>query len=320
MDIRGMQLFLHLAGSLHFGRTSQACNISPSALSRAIQRLEDEVGQQLLERDNRSVRLTRAGTLFRDYAADSLQRWDRLRESLLEEQHTLRGELSIYGSVTACYSILPGILERFRARYPMVNLKLKTGDAADALPAVLNERADLTVAARDDPMPRQIAFQPITSTPLVFIVPEVPSAAGEAIRELPIPWHRIPMILSERGLSRRRVDGWFRDRGIAPQIYAQVAGNEAIMVMVSLGCGVGVVPKLVVEKSPLLAEVRILENGPELQPYVVGICALARRLESPMIRAFWELAREEAREHDGQYPGAEQDQEYRKKDRPLSGS
>ena len=54
----------NLADSLHFGRASEASHVSPSALSRSIQRLEDELGIRLFERNNRSVSLTHAGSLF----------------------------------------------------------------------------------------------------------------------------------------------------------------------------------------------------------------------------------------------------------------
>jgi hypothetical protein len=57
MDLRTLELFHHLAGSLHFSRTSQSCNISPSALTRVIQRLETAVGKQLFIPD-RSLKNT----------------------------------------------------------------------------------------------------------------------------------------------------------------------------------------------------------------------------------------------------------------------
>ena len=61
MDIRAITIFNHLAHSLHFGRTSRACNLSPSALTRTIQRIEEELGQPLFQRDNRTVTLAPAG-------------------------------------------------------------------------------------------------------------------------------------------------------------------------------------------------------------------------------------------------------------------
>jgi hypothetical protein len=60
MDYDTLRLFLHLSRTLHFLRTSRACHVSPSALSRAVQRLERETGWPLFERDRRSVR-RRAG-------------------------------------------------------------------------------------------------------------------------------------------------------------------------------------------------------------------------------------------------------------------
>ena len=75
MDTEDLKIFLHLADTLHFGKTSAACHMSPSTLSRQIQRIEEEVGQQLFERDNRSVLLTESGVQFRKYAKESLGKW-----------------------------------------------------------------------------------------------------------------------------------------------------------------------------------------------------------------------------------------------------
>ncbi len=54
MDLRDLKLFLHLAESHHFGRTAKAMHVSPSTLSRQIQRLEGILGQPLFLRDNRT--------------------------------------------------------------------------------------------------------------------------------------------------------------------------------------------------------------------------------------------------------------------------
>ena len=95
------------------------------------------------------------------------------------------------------------------------------------------------------------------------------------------------MILPERGVGRSRVDEWFRRIGATPSVYAQVAGNEAIVSMVSLGFGVGVVPRIVLDNSPLAATVRVLDVQPGLASYEVGLFALEKRLASTLIRAFW---------------------------------
>ena len=88
----------------------------------------------------------------------------------------------------------------------------------------------------------------------------------------------------------RSVNHWFDARGVKPHIYAQVSGNEAIVSMVALGVGVGVVPELVLHNSPMASRVRILNVQPELEPFAVGLCAQSQRLQEPLLQALWQTA------------------------------
>jgi hypothetical protein len=97
-----------------------------------------------------------------------------------------------------------------------------------------------------------------------------------------IDWQRTPLILAEQGLSRVRIDRMVR-KGNRPNIYAEVAGNEALLAMVSLGCGVGVVPLLVLEKSPLRDRVRRIDAEPRLLPFTIGACTAKKNLDNPVI-------------------------------------
>lgn len=296
MNIRELKLFRHLAGTLHFGRTSQACNITPSGLTRSMQRLENELGRQLFHRDKRTVRLTAAGQLFREYAEEAIHRWSEL-QNRLSHDNVLRGELSLYCSVTAILSILPSIFRKFREAHPEVLLHLQTGDAAKALFKLSNGEADISVAALPDQQPEGVDFIELIQTPLIFIAPGSNQQTlvydGEEI-----DWHHTPVIVPERGLSRDRVDHWFLAKHVTPNIYSQVAGNEAIIAMVGMGCGVGVVPRLVLEQSVLREQVRVLDVVPRLQPFSVGVCTAVKNRRNPVIEAFWEIAISEAFHHD----------------------
>jgi len=295
MDIRVLKLFNHLAGSLHFGRTSRAMNVTPSALTRTIQRLEEEVGEALFVRDNRSVTLTQAGERFREYADHVLRGWEELHNDLSRDEEALRGDISIYCSVTAAYSILPRILGRFRAVHPEVHIKLQTGDAAQALDKLENGEADLTIAALPDNRPARLTCLKIIETPLVFIAPR-PAGEGAGPGSSAIDWHRTPVIMAEQGLSRERAERWFAEKKVVPNIYAHVAGNEAIIAMVSLGCGIGIVPQLVVEKSPLREQIAILPVTPQLTPFSIGVCTARKNMLNSKVQAFWAIAEQETGE------------------------
>jgi LysR family positive regulator for ilvC len=292
MDQHDLRTFLALAETLHFGRASRLANLSPSALSRAVRRMEEELGRALFTRDNRSVELTPAGRSFRRYAREALAGWEELGRELAGGGREVSGELTVYCSVAAAYTVLTGLFRSFRQAHPGVHLRLQTGDPAEALERVAGGQADVTVAARPHTLPRALAFKTVAVTPLLFIAPTVPCEADRLARRSPIPWELMPMVLSATGLSRRRADAWFRARGVHPHVYAEVSGHEAIISMVRLGCGVGIVPRLVLERFAQRSEVRLLEVSPPLEPYVVGLCARRRRLDYPPARAFWEAVTE----------------------------
>ncbi|MCI5138179.1 MAG: HTH-type transcriptional activator IlvY, partial [Candidatus Electrothrix sp. AR1] len=105
-----------------------------------------------------------------------------------------------------------------------------------------------------------------------------------------IDWQKTPIIMPKIGLSRQRIDYWFTENHIVPDVYAEVAGNEAIIAMVSLGCGVGVVPLLVLEKSPAREQVKTLEPSPRLAPFSIAICTMRKKNRSPQVQAFWKIA------------------------------
>jgi LysR family positive regulator for ilvC len=286
MDYDALHLFLHLSRTLHFGKTSRECHLSPSALSRTIQRLESELGQPLFERDKRTVSLTGAGELFRTHASDTLARWQRFKQHL-DVGPKLAGSISIFASVTACQSFLPRILGNFRRTYPEIHIKLETGYAADALSTLERGTVDVAVAALPDRIPARLAARVVLHTPLVFVAPTSDCPVSDQIERRPIRWDEVPIVFPAAGLARTSAEQWFKRRRAVPNIYGRVAGNEAILSLVSLGCGVGIVPRLVMERSPLRAEVRQIDVEPELDPFRIGVCTDRRKLELTTVRAFW---------------------------------
>ena len=295
MDNRQLKMFLALAQSLHFAQASEACHVSASTLSRNIQSLEQRLGVMLFERDNRTVTLTHHGQLFVQYAVTSLAQWDLFKTSLNVHQNELLGELKLYCSVTASHSFLHQILSRYRQQFPRVEIKLRTGDVAMSVSRIINELEDMAIAAKPDIMPAGLAFQTIGLSPLVFIAPTKRCEVQAQIASHPaafMPWSELPMIVPEQGIGRKRLDQWFKRKNVRPLIYSEVAGNEAIVSMVSLGFGIGVVPKIVLDNSPLQHLIQVLSVSPELAPFEVGICTLKKRLKNPLINSLWQVTKE----------------------------
>jgi LysR family positive regulator for ilvC len=259
-----------------------------SALSRTIARLEAEVGHALFVRDRRSVELTPAGELFREHAADALERFAALKQRLTGASERLTGTIRVFASVTAVQSFLPRILSAFRRAHPEIQIELETGYATDALSRLEQGTADVTVAALPARVPQSLEARVVVVTPLVFVAPASECEASRLVERRPIPWAEVPIVLPAAGLARAAAERWFARRRAHPRVYGEVAGNEAILSLVSLGCGVGIVPRLVVDKSPLRAEVQVLEVEPRLGEFRVGVCTERRSLKTPIVRAFWD--------------------------------
>lgn len=294
MDIKDLRMFLHLTRTLHFGRASRDMHISPSGLTRAIQRLEEELDVVLFERDNRTVRVTHAGEALRDFAGDVLDRWSVLQGDLQAHNELLNGQLSLFCSVTASYSFLHELLQSFRSVHPQVELQLNTGDSALAVQRVADEHEDIAIAARPERLPDNLEFLPLGRSPLICIGPVAPCPVSDRLQQAAssgeYDWSTLPVVMQETGLARARVERWFSERGIRPIIYAQVSGHEAMVSMVSLGCGIAVVPRVVVDNSPVRDRIQVLEVMQELEPFEIGLCALRRRFANPLLKAFWAVA------------------------------
>ena len=279
-----LRLFEHLARTLHFGRTSAERHVSQPTLSRTISRLEAEVGARLFDRDRRSVSLTPDGVRFQRFASDVLQAWDTYAGGR-EGSGEVTGTLSMFCTVTAAQSILPDVLRQFRSAHPAVHLALETGYAAQALQKLDDGSIDVTVAPIPSRAPRHLLTQVIARTSLVLVTQtggphHLPPEPSEA-------WSRTPFVLPTASLVRADVDRWFRRLRVRPTIAAEEPGHEALLSLVVLGYGIGIVPQLVATGSPLATRLEILPVTVPLPSFDIAVCTTPERLNKPAVAAFW---------------------------------
>ncbi|MFK7956454.1 MAG: HTH-type transcriptional activator IlvY [Lysobacterales bacterium] len=301
MDFRHLTSFSALARTLHFGRAASELNISPSTLSRSIAQLEEVVGAQLMERNNRRVVLTPAGERFQQYAQDTLAQWDAVRQDLREGASSLDGEIRIYCSVTASYSYLHRLLTDFLDDHPRVKISLRTGDPDLAPDRVRAGQEEIAIGVRPTRLPSGLAFRSIAQSPLQLIGSTSEKVSAEAIGANLLAEQ--PLILPERGVGRSRVDRWMKEHRVTPTVAAQVAGNEAIVSMVSLGRGLGVVPQIVLDNSPLAEQVQVLPLAAPLGHIEIGLFALESRLQGRLLGTFWQASKRGAASADPEADG-----------------
>jgi len=287
-EYEALRQFAELARTLHFGRSARACHISPSALSRSIQRLEDQIGEPLVQREHHKVTLTPAGESFRRHAAAVLDEWRRFEEDRARVAGDLSGTVQVYCTVTAAQSIVPDLMSRVRLAHPHVRIQLDTGYAADAIERLRDGAVDVTVAALPERLPAGIVSRVLVTTPVVFVAPTIEGPVRDAVSVRSIDWSTVPLVLPAYGLAREYVDEWLDRRRVSPTIYSEIQGHEAILSLVALGCGVGVVPRLVLESSALRDRIMEVTARPALRRFRIGLCVRERALDNPLVAAVWD--------------------------------
>jgi len=272
MEHRELELFLHLARTLNYGRTSLECHVSAATLTRTIQRLEVRVGAGLLDRGPRGVVLTAEGRRFSAYAEQALALWEEY-QSGTGEPVGLTGELRIFATVTACQALLPDLLAPLRVAHPQIRIDLRTGDAAAALARLDEGEVDAAVAGIPKRLPQSLVSRTVALTDLVLVKARDSEPEG--------------FVVPARGLVREAAYRWFRKTGVKPVIAVEPDGHEALLALVALGCGTGVVPRLVLESSAVRE--RLVELPADLEPLTIGLCVPRADLHRPLIAALWDL-------------------------------
>ena len=120
MEITHLRYFVHVASSESFNKGARLAHVSPPAMTKAIQKLEDEVGARLFERSTRRVLLTEAGQALLRRARAALEQVDGIRKDLDELEAKVTGELRIGAMEVFSLRVLPRALAALVASHPAV--------------------------------------------------------------------------------------------------------------------------------------------------------------------------------------------------------
>jgi DNA-binding transcriptional LysR family regulator len=129
VDLRLLRYFLTVAEEGHIGRAAARLHMTQPPLSRAVRRLEDELGVQLLDRIPQGVVLTRAGEVLCQEAQALLAHADRLQERLRDEADV---QALTIGTLADAAELVSGpLVEAFRREHPRVTVAVHETDLSD---------------------------------------------------------------------------------------------------------------------------------------------------------------------------------------------
>ena len=291
MELRQLEYFVAVAEEANFTRAAERIHVAQPAVSAQIARLERELGQPLLDRSRRQVRLTAAGEAALPFARQALRAVLDVHTAVDEVGELVRGAVSI-GTVTAHNLDMPALLADFHAAYPAVEIALCADESDALIEGVLSGRLDLAIASiAADEVPAGLNVEVTTDEAFVVVVAADDPWRGRSTVSL--------ALLAQRGLIalpvgtgiRRRLDDACANAGIAIRVAFEAGTPNELADLAAQGLGPAIVPLSISRSRPDLCAIPI---APELR----GRLALTWRASgpiSPAAKALIDLARERVR-------------------------
>jgi DNA-binding transcriptional LysR family regulator len=291
MKINQLRYFLVLAEELHFVRAAARLNVSQPPLSRQIQALEHELGLTLFVRGNQRVSLTEAGAAL---YSDMKETFAALDRAVTRAKGVARGEagriaLGMTGSVS--FGVMPGILERFHGKFPLVRMEILHLIKADQMQALAGRRISLGLT-RSPVHTAQIVSEVIHQEPFIAALHESHPLARQKLVALE-KLEQDNFVLY-RGNSwpsvADEIIGLCATAGFSPSIDQDTGEMQTAVSLVAAGLGVTVVADCI--RALLLPRVVYRPLTVRGKIPLTKLYAIYRKDDaSPVLKAFLRLAR-----------------------------
>ncbi len=145
MNIQSMKYLAALAKYTHFGKAAKKCFVSQPTLSMQIKKLEDRLGVQLLERTNKSVRLTEAGVQMAEHAFNVLREVDAMKEKAQAMKDPFTGQVNLGIIPTCAPYFLPLVFPSLSELYPNLKIFLTEAQTPFLLDELKSGKLDIAI-------------------------------------------------------------------------------------------------------------------------------------------------------------------------------
>ncbi len=244
MELHQLRCFVAVAEELHFGRAATRMYMTQPPLSRQVQLLERGLGIQLLERNNRSVKLTAAGQGFLRDARHILAFSDQAADGARRLARGEAGSLTLGFTAVSAYQLIPQLLARAADELPGLQFTLKEMVSSAQLEALAAHRIDVAFARQINDR-GALDAQLISREPLVVVLPQPHPLAQKltiAVRDL----DQQPFVMYAADEGRYFYDciaGLFAMTGVTPRYVCHLGQTHTVVSMVKAGLGVAIVPE-----------------------------------------------------------------------------
>src|SRR5437763_3102877 len=236
MELRSLGYFVRIAELGSITRAAAHLRLAQPALTRHVQRLEEELGVALFTRANRGVRLPEAGEKLLESAQRILRDVERTGDEIRAQEAHPSGRSILGVTPTLCPVLVPDLFAGMREEYPRVELKVVHAGMVRLEEFVIDGRVDVALLSELS-RSRLIVSTRLAQEEMVLVtqpgVRPTGTVSGEELR-------RTPLVLGD-GL-RAAMDALLAGRGIELKVEIEVNDHETMRLLVERGAAASVLP------------------------------------------------------------------------------
>lgn len=248
-----LRYFYQVARLGSIRRASEQLNVAASAISRQIGLLEHEVGQPLLERLPRGVRLTEAGEIMARHLRETDAEYQRMRGALDEIRGGQRGVVKVAMIEGMIASWMPPVVRSLKMQHPLLRVEIAIVGSAMATDMLRADECDLAVVFQVRNLV-QLNLEAQRIEPFCAVMdPSHPLAKRASLLLFDVVPH--PVVLNDASYATRGlVDQACGEAGVELQIAALINSIEGAKALARIGVGIVFLPSFAIERELLSKE------------------------------------------------------------------
>lgn len=241
IELHLLEQFVAVAREKNFTRAAAELNLSQSALSRAIQKLEDQLGHPLFERHPREVILTDQGELLLARAKEILQ---LVEDTFAELAAASRcGRIRLGAIPTIAPYFLPTLLGDFAEKHPEISVVVQEDTTDELVKRCHHGEIDLAILALPV-IARQLEVEPLFEEELLLVTPAGhPLARAKKITAAAVDDYPFVMLNEAHCLSEN-IASFCRKQSVQPVTVERTSQLATVQELVALDHGVSIVPEM----------------------------------------------------------------------------
>ncbi|NEW06768.1 LysR family transcriptional regulator [Paenibacillus sp. SYP-B3998] len=248
MDLKTLKTFQRIVAHGSFQRAAEELNYAQSTVTMQIQKLEADLGVQLIER-GRKFQLTEAGKFFFEQSVGIVKDLEHLQTSLADFQLGEVGTIRLGVTEPAASFRLPGLCKRFEAQYPHIRIAIEIASTQSLSERILRGEIDFALCSAPE-LEKDLYFEPLFKEAFVVLLPERhPLAQKSSLVPEDIRGHRL-LITAATCPYRRKLEILLQETGKKPLDTMEIGSMTALKYYVQSGLGVALVPEIVLNPFP----------------------------------------------------------------------